>query len=86
MRNTSPKMSGNFSKAVKDLFWWIFKTWAHGENTYDKNQWTMTWFLKGSITLFVALLATLRFAPRWRVSVFVWLYIYAVFKKDGMYI
>ncbi|KAK3066122.1 hypothetical protein LTS18_002007, partial [Coniosporium uncinatum] len=84
MRNTSPKASDSMGQAIRDLFWWMFKTWAHSDNMYDKNQWTMMWFLKGSMTLFVALLATLRFAPKWRVAIFAWLYFYAVMKKDAM--
>ncbi|KAF1982002.1 hypothetical protein K402DRAFT_398040 [Aulographum hederae CBS 113979] len=84
IRNTSPMKSANFLAAVRALAKWIFKTWAHGENTYDKNQWTMIWFLKGSMMLFLILLALVRATPSWRVGVLAGLYIWAFIKKDSM--
>jgi hypothetical protein len=85
MANTSPEASATLGQAIKDLTWTIYTTWTAADNYYDKNQWTMMWFLKGSIALFVALLATSRAKPSMRMLIIFGLFAWSWKAHDGSY-
>lgn len=69
LQNTSPQHASSLWDAIRSLFHNIFNTWARGSNTYDENQWPMPGFLKASMLLFIALVATVRATPRYRMLI-----------------
>jgi hypothetical protein len=84
MSNTgSAAPSGSFFGAIYDLIRAIFSTWAYADNEYDRNQWAMSWFLKGNMVLYVTLLATVRAQPRYRMLIFLALFLYSWKICDG---
>jgi len=82
MNNTSPLPSGSIPAAFCRLFSSIYDTWAHGRNALDKNQWAMILFLKGTLALYVILLATVRATARYRMLIFSGLVILSWAKRD----
>jgi len=58
------------------------RTWADGGNEYDRNQWTMGLELRGSTLLYISLLATATFTPRWRRVAFFGMACYFYFIAD----
>jgi hypothetical protein len=86
MASTSPEASATFGQAIKDLTWTIYTTWTAADNYYDKNQWTMVWFLKGSMALFLALIATSRAKPSMRMLIIFGLFAWSWRAHDGSYI
>ena len=84
MNNTgSTAPSGSFFGAIYDLIRALFRTWAYADNEYDRNQWAMSWFLKGNMVLYVTLLATVRARPRHRMLIFLALFLYSWYTCDG---
>ncbi len=84
MRDTSPPSDATFQDAIHGLFTAIYHTWwGGGANVYDKNQWPMFSLFKGSMLLYVVLLATMRCTPRYRMLVFAALYIYSYGTGDS---
>lgn len=75
--------SGSFFAAIYHLIRAIFRTWAYPDNEYDRNQWAMSWFLKGNMVLYVTLLATVRAQPRYRMLIFLALFLYSWKIRDG---
>ncbi|KAF2396959.1 hypothetical protein EJ06DRAFT_180869 [Trichodelitschia bisporula] len=75
--DTSPVPAKTMGAAIHGLFSAIYTTWTTTIDPYDKNQWTMYWIFKGSITLYVVLLATVRAAPYYRMLVFFILLMYS---------
>jgi peptidoglycan/LPS O-acetylase OafA/YrhL len=75
--------SGSFFGAIYDLIRAVFRTWAYMDNEYDRNQWAMSWFLKGNMVLYVTLLATVRAQPRHRMLIFLALFLYSCKMCDG---
>ena len=82
MNSTSPLPSGSVFAAVRSLFRAIFDTWK-GKNDMEKNQWVVPVILKGSLTLYVALLALVRATPGYRMLSFAALFIYSWTCNDG---
>jgi hypothetical protein len=85
MNNTSPLPSGSVPTALHRLFKAVFDTWK-GENNIEKNQWVVPVILKGSLMLYVALLALVRATPGYRMLAFGALFIYSWACKDGTFI
>ena len=84
MINTgSAAPSNSFLGAIYDLIRAIFSTWAYADNEYDRNQWAMSWFLKGNMVLYVTLLATVKAQPRHRMLIFLALFLYSWKICDG---
>jgi hypothetical protein len=84
LNNTSPLPSDSILSSVRQLLSAIYDTWAWSNNTFDKNQWTMLWFLKGSLVLYVTLLATVRATSKYRMMIFVGLFLYSWRARDSM--
>jgi peptidoglycan/LPS O-acetylase OafA/YrhL len=84
LNNTSPLPSGSVLSSLHMLLRAIFNTWAWSKNTFDQNQWTMLWFLKGSLVLYVTLLATVRVKSKYRMMIFVGLFLYSWKASDSM--
>jgi peptidoglycan/LPS O-acetylase OafA/YrhL len=84
MSYTSPPRSTTLFGIASDLIQAIYATWARADNIYDKNQWTMEWFLKGSMVLFVTLLATVKATAKYRMLIFLVLFLYSWESMDAM--
>lgn len=80
----SPERSASFVAAIQDLVRAIYHTWAYADNDYDRDQWSMTWFLKATMTLYITLLATVRAQPRNRMLIFLALCIYSWYTRDTL--
>jgi Acyltransferase family len=83
MNDTSPLPSGSVLAAIHSLIKAIFETW-NGKNDIEKNQWVVPVILKGSLTLYVALLALVRATPGYRMLCFGALFVYSWLCNDGM--
>lgn len=81
MNNTSPLPSGSVSAAVRSLLKAIFDTWK-GKNAIDGNQWVVPVILKGSLMLYVSLLALVRATPGYRMLCFGALFAYSWLNND----
>jgi len=84
LSSTSPAGSAAVWQAIKDLSWAIYSTWVGANNYYDMNQWSMMWFLKGSLALYLLLVAVSKCTPAGRMCI-----VFAVFAlnwklHDGM--
>jgi hypothetical protein len=66
---TSPNMSPDLWEAIKQLIYHIITTWTNQWNIYDANQWTMLPLLKGSMWIYMVLVATAHVKPRYRMMV-----------------
>jgi hypothetical protein len=84
MNDTSPLPSGSAPAAIRRLFGAIFDTWK-ARNNIEKNQWIVPVILKGSLTLYVALLALVRATPGYRMLSFGALFVYSWACHDGMF-
>ena len=83
IRDTSPKVSVSFPMAFVDLFQNLVTTWTSGANTYDPIQWTMTYLLRGSMLVYLALFATAYVQPRYRMIVYAIMQAYYWWIGDG---
>ncbi|KAI1865704.1 hypothetical protein JX265_008027 [Neoarthrinium moseri] len=63
---TAPDQVPHLGSALYSLFHNIITTWTHGRNAYDGNQWTLLPLLKGSLWVYVFILATAYLQPRYR--------------------
>lgn len=59
---------GNIGSAVSQLGYEIARTWLHGENAYDGNQWTMLPLLQESMKIYAFVVATAYVKPRFRMA------------------
>jgi hypothetical protein len=83
MNGTSLAPDESLSGAVRQLFQGIYDTWTVANNALDRNQWTMLWFLRGSLTLYVTLLATVRATSKYRMIIHTGLFCYAWSVNDS---
>lgn len=77
MRITSSEPSPTWVVAIDDLIRAIISTWFFAENPYDQPQWALVYLFKGSLYVFMVLLATNRTTPRFRFLVYAILYIWS---------
>jgi len=80
----SAERSKSVLAAITDLLRAVYHTWAWADNEYDRNQWSMTWFLRGTMLLYVTLLATVRARPRYRMLIFLGLFLYSWKTRDTL--
>ncbi|KAJ5511634.1 Acyltransferase 3 [Penicillium expansum] len=59
LRATSPQQSPSLVAAIVDLIRQIAGTWMYGENAYDQPQWALLPLFRGSLYVFMTLLALL---------------------------
>lgn len=60
IRDTSPDSIPGFVGPIRSLVSNCFSTWSSGSNIYDPIQWTLPFLLKGSMLIYLTLLATVR--------------------------
>ena len=86
IRDTSPVRVPGIIRPIRSLVKSCFKTWATGSNVYDPIQWTLPFLLKGSMLVYLTLLATVRTQAKYRMLVFVGLYFFSWAVRDRTYI
>ncbi|KAJ5590693.1 hypothetical protein N7450_004665 [Penicillium hetheringtonii] len=83
LRSTAPKPSTSLVGAVEDLVRQLVGTWLYGENAYDQPQWALLPLLRGSLYVFMTLLALINTSPRFRFCAEILLYIWSWATRDG---
>lgn len=84
LATNSPPPSDTWWLAVEDLLAELLGTWVRGENLYDQPQWALLHLFKGSMYVFMFLLATVRVTPRARVISLIALWVWSWASCDGM--
>ena len=83
IRDTSPLPSTSFAGAFTDLFRNLIRTWTDGLNEYDRVQWTLPFLLRGSMLVYLTMLATAYVLPKRRMLVYAIMYCYYWKTGDG---
>ncbi|KXG46458.1 Acyltransferase 3 [Penicillium griseofulvum] len=83
LRATSPQRSASLSAAVVDLMKELLGTWMYGENAYDQPQWALLPLFRGSLYVFMTLLALVHTTPLFRLCAQMVLYAYSWATLDG---
>lgn len=65
---TSPDIFPTLSESLHNLSFNIIQTWTNSQNQYDPNQWTLLPLLRGSMKVYVFILATCFLSPRYRMT------------------
>ncbi|PGH06076.1 hypothetical protein AJ80_08244 [Polytolypa hystricis UAMH7299] len=81
---TTPVPSASWGQAVYDLAHELVYTWIYKENRYDQPQWALAHLFKGSMYIFMVLLATINATPAFRLSAEVILYIWSWLSNDSI--
>ncbi|KAF8860641.1 hypothetical protein BDZ45DRAFT_587984 [Acephala macrosclerotiorum] len=82
---TSPNMTPFFGEAIKSLLYHIITTWTKSWNIYDNNQWTLLPLLKGSMLIYMMLVATAYCKPRYRMIIELALFVYYYISNDSAF-
>ncbi|KAJ5638873.1 hypothetical protein N7528_001263 [Penicillium herquei] len=77
IRVVSPPPGPTFGAAIKSLGRNLFMFWHEGDSQYDKTYWTIPYFLKGSLLVYLTLLATTFMRPRFSKLLVVFLFCFA---------
>lgn len=85
LRATSPQPSSSLGAAVVDLIREIAGTWMYGENAYDQPQWALLPLFRGSLYVFMTLLALVNTTPLFRLCAQMVLYTYSWITLDGTF-
>lgn len=83
LRATSPQPSLSLGTAIVDLIRQIAGTWMYGENAYDQPQWALLPLFRGSLYVFMTLLALVNTTPLFRLCAQMALYTYSWITLDG---
>lgn len=83
LRSTAPKPSVSLVAAVEDLARQLAGTWLYGENSYDQPQWALLPLFRGSLYVFMTLLALINTTPQFRLCAEMLLYIWSWATLDG---
>lgn len=79
---TSPNITPYIGEAIKSLFYYLITTWTKSWNIYDNNQWTLLPLLKGSMLVYMMMVATAYCKPKYRMMVEIGLFIYYYISND----
>ncbi|KAI9052587.1 hypothetical protein LZ554_003930 [Drepanopeziza brunnea f. sp. 'monogermtubi'] len=82
---TSPSLTPYFGNAVKSLILNLITTWTKSWNIYDNNQWTLLPLLKGSMLVYMFLVATAYCRPRYRMILELALFVYYYISNDSAF-
>ncbi|KAG0153456.1 hypothetical protein PDIDSM_2108 [Penicillium digitatum] len=83
LRTTSPQQSPSLGAVVVDLIRQMAGTWMYGENAYDQPQWALLPLFRGSLYVFMTLLALVNTTPLFRLCAQMVLYAYSWITLDG---
>ena len=81
--DTSPNMEPYFGSSIMVLIDNIISTWTRGNNYYDVHQWTLLPLLKGSMLVYMAMVATAYLKTRYRMMIEMALFVYYYISNDG---
>ena len=76
IRDTSPLPSSSFAGAFYDLYNNLITTWTNGGNEYDRVQWTLCYLLRGSMLVYLTVVATAYVQSKYRMLIYGVLYVY----------
>tara|TARA_R110002060_G_scaffold54678_3_gene65312 strand:- start:33 stop:395 length:363 start_codon:yes stop_codon:yes gene_type:complete len=79
---TSPNITPYIGNAVMDLLHHLITTWTKSWNVYDNNQWTLLPLLKGSMLVYMFLVATAFCKPRYRMILELAMFVYYYISND----
>ena len=85
LRNTSPEPIPSVTGSLASLQRNLLSTWVDGANHYDEIQWTLPYLLKGSMTVFMTLVATVYAKPLYRILLVLGLYAFSWRSADGTF-
>lgn len=79
---TSPNITPYIGNAVMDLIHHLITTWTKSWNVYDNNQWTLLPLLKGSMLVYMFLVATAFCKARYRMILELAMFVYYYISND----
>lgn len=82
---TAPDQVPYLGDALKALVYNCITTWTHGHNSYDGNQWTLLPLLKGSLWVYVFMLATAYMQPKYRMMASMAVFSYFYMASDSAF-
>ncbi|KAI0123570.1 acyltransferase family-domain-containing protein [Xylariales sp. AK1849] len=82
---TAPDQVPHLWDAIKSLFYNIITTWTSGRNAYDGNQWTLLPLLKGSLQVYVFILATAYLQATYRMMASIAMFAYFWVGSDAAF-
>lgn len=83
LHTTSPQPSPSWDVAIGDLVRQLISTWVSASNAYDQPQWALMYLFKGSLFVFMTLLATVPTTPNFRILAETVLYFWSWAVGDG---
>jgi hypothetical protein len=83
IQRTAPMQSRSPGEALSSLFNNLVTTWTNGNNDYDKVQWSLTYLLRGSMMVYLTMLATIYVRPKARILITLGLYAFWWRSGDG---
>lgn len=86
VRETSAEPSESWFGALQDLVIAVVMTWTEGDNPYDQPQWALIHLFKGSLYVFLTLLALVNTSSKFRLTAEVFLYIFSWYTNDGKFL
>ncbi|KAG4438039.1 hypothetical protein IFR05_006498 [Cadophora sp. M221] len=82
---TSPNITPYIGNAVMDLIHHLITTWTKSWNVYDNNQWTLLPLLKGSMLVYMFLVATAFCKARYRMILELAMFVYYYISNDSAF-
>ncbi|KAI9848908.1 MAG: hypothetical protein M1838_000349 [Thelocarpon superellum] len=82
IRVASPNVEATLRKEIYRFFVTVITTWTNGRNDYDDHQWSLLPLLRGSMTVYTVLSATVYMKPRYRILATAGLYWFFFWAKD----
>lgn len=79
---TTPAPSASWGEGLVDLTRELLSTWVEAENKYDQPQWALLHLFRGSMYIYMVLLATANTTPSFRLAAEVLLYIWSWISND----
>ncbi|KKZ66941.1 hypothetical protein EMCG_07369 [[Emmonsia] crescens] len=84
LQKTTPKPSDSWGQAAVDLTRELISTWMDRGNQYDQPQWALPHLFRGSMFIFMVLLATVNTTPAFRITADVLLYLWSWISNDSI--
>ncbi|RKF71412.1 putative acyltransferase family protein [Golovinomyces cichoracearum] len=85
LNHSSPDITPFIGPAIRDLLYNLVSTWTKEFNKYDINQWTLFPLLKGSMMVYITLVATAYCNARYRMLIELCLFMFEYVSKDATF-
>ncbi|ORY60823.1 acyltransferase family-domain-containing protein [Pseudomassariella vexata] len=82
---TAPDRVPHLVDALKSLVYNCITTWTNGRNAYDGNQWTLMPLLRGSLWVYIFIVATAYLQPRYRMIASIGMFLYFYIAADSAF-